>query len=561
MFDPYGWVDQWGYFGAAFFFPHLAEVVPDSPVNGLIAVYLPSALLMKLFSPVFANYLRDLFVLFISTATIGTVVSKATTKKIGMVVIALLISYQYFLTTTGSSYTDGAMLLYLSLSFAILSWAQTQSANRKKLGLIGFGFLYGLMIYTAILGLVYLLPLVLFFLLEQNQGEERKSFWKDLSRFLKFSTIGVLFATFALQLIYSTYSSGFFFTSNIEKFFGYTAGNDYRAPAFSVWLPGASWLVLPGAISVAALGCLIIRLGNSTKLEFLPTDKLLILAPITFTMSLLIQLVVHQYSLQFLYFNQTLPVYFLSLGALIQQIVSKKQDENYWLTLSGFTAVAVLLFSRSIDFSSYTLVKVLLNALALNSSQLILFLCFLMGSSVILMATIKSKLAPFALSIVLLLSVFSFSPAYGCFLCYNSNAVAIQPAPASSSEAILRNVVDLSRLIDRIDRHRRAKLWFSESEPLGPIFRQVNAVTYLNSPSSRVSKSFPAITDPGSPIGSESSGFADTSTVILLSSDPESTQVGSLSAATAGFVFKNSDTFQLRLRPAGTVYLTVLSDS
>lgn len=561
MFDPYGWVDQWGYFGAAFFYPHLATVVPESPVSGLIAVYLPSALLMKLFSPVFANYLRDLFVLFISTAIIGTVVGKATTKKIGMIVIALMISYQYFLTTAGSSYTDGAMLLYLSLSFAILSWAQTQKINRKRLGLIGFGVFYGLMIYTAILGLVYLIPLILFFLLEQNQGEEKKSFWEDLSRFLKFSMVGVLLTTFALQLIYSTSSSGFFFTSNIEKLFGYTAGNDYRAPAFSVWLPGASWLVLPGAISVAALGSIIIRLRNSTKLEFLPTDKLLILAPVTFTMSLSIQLVVHQYSLQFLYFNQTLPVYFLSLGALIQQIVSKKQDENYWLTLSGFTAVGVLLFSRTIDFSSYTLVKVLLSAFALHSSQLILFLFFLVGSSVILLATMKPKLSPLALSIILLLSVFSFSPTYGCFLCYNSNAIAIQPAPASSSEAILRNVVSLSRLVDKIDRPRQAKLWFSESEPLGAIFRQVNAVTYLNLPTSRVSKSFPAITDLGSPIGSESTGFSNTSTVILLSSDPDSAHVGRLSAASEGHNFKNSNTFELRLSPAGTVYVTVLTDS
>lgn len=561
MFDPYGWVDQWGYFGAAFFFPHLAGAVPESPVNGLVAVYLPSALLMKLFSPVVANYLRDVFVLFITTATIGTVVGKATTKKIGMTAIALMISYQYFLTTAGSSYTDGSMLLYLSLSFAILSWAQTQSVNRKKFGLIGFGFFYGLLVYTAVLGIVYLVPLYLFFSMGQKQKEENIGFWKDLSYFLKFSTLGLLVTTLTLQLTYSTYSSGFFFTSNIEKFFGYTAEKVHHAPAFSVWLPGASWLVLPGTISVAALGCLMIRIRCLAKIQFLPTDKLLILAPITFAMSILIQLVFHLYSLQFLYFNQTLPIYFLSLGALIHKIISQKQEEIYWLTLSGVTAIAVLLFSRSIDFSSYTFTKALLNALSLHSSQLVLFLCFLMGSFVIFLATKNPKLSPLALSTVLVLSVFSFSPTYGCFLCYNSNAAAIQPAPASSSEAILRNVISLSRLIDKVDRNREAKLWFSESEPLGPIFRQVNAVTYLNSPSSRVSKSFPAITDQGNPAGSESTGFSDTRTVILLSSDSASAQVGSTSAASAGFSFKKLNTFVLPLSPAGTVYLTVLSDS
>ena len=561
MFDPYGWVDQWGYFGAAFFFPHLTEAVPDSPANGLIAVYLPSALLMKLFSPVVANYLRDLFVLFISTATIGIVVGKATTKKIGMAVIALMISYQYFLTTAGSSYTDGAMLFYLSLSFALLSWTQTQSANRKNFGLIVFGVLYGLMVYTAVLGIVYVVPLYLFFFMDQKQKEEKRSYWKDLSNFLKFSTLGLLVTTTTLQLIYLTYSSDFFFTSNIEKFFDYTADKVHHAPVFSVWLPGASWLVLPGTISLAALGCLLTRIRSLIQLQFSATDKLLILAPITFIMSILIQLIFHLYSLQFLYFNQTLPIYFLSLGALIHQIISQKQEEIYWLTLSGVTAIAVLLFSRSIDFSSYSLTKVLMNALALHSSQLVLFLCFLVGSSVVFLATRKPKLSPLALSIVLVLSVFSFSPSYGCFLCYNSNAAALQPTPASSSEAILRNVVSLSRLIDKIDRDRQAKLWFSESESLGPIFRQVNAVTYLNSPSSRVSKSFPAITDQGSPAGSESTGFSNTSTVILLSSDPASSQVGSLSATTAGFTFKKSNTFELHLSPAGTVFLTVLSSS
>jgi hypothetical protein len=560
MFDPYGWVDQWGYFGAAFFFPDLAKVIPDSPVNGLIAVYGPSALLMKMFSPVFANYFKDFLVLFLSLASIGTVVSRVTTKKIGMIIIALMTSYQYFLTTAGSSYTDGAMLLYLSLSIALLSWTQLQRGYRQKLGLIGFGALYGLMVYTAVLGIVYLVVLYLFFSIGQKQEEKSSGLWKDLINFLKFSAVGLIITTLILQAIYLTYSSGFFFSSNLEKFFGYTVGNDYRAPAFSVWLPWATWLVLPGSIALAALGCLLIRIRKVSKFRFTPTDKLLVLAPVSFSISLLIQLVVHQYSLNFLYFNQTIPFYFLSLGGLLHLIVSQKQDEKYWLTLSSFTAVGVLLFSRTLDFSSYTFTSVIMRVFELQSPQIVLFLSVLIGASTIYMATRMPPLAPLALSIVLLLSVFSFSPTYGCFLCYNASAAAIQAAPASSSEAIFGNVVKLSRSIDEIDPKRQARLWFSDFESLGPIFRQVNAVTYLNSPTSRVSKSFPELTDLGAPLGSESSGLSDTSTIIILSSDPSSAQVGQLSAANAGTSFEQMVTFEVLLIPAGVVYLTVLSN-
>lgn len=560
MFDPYGWVDQWAYFGAAFFFPHLAEVVPDSPVNGLIAVYGPSALLMKIFSPVFANYFRDFLVLFLSLTSIGTVVARVTTKKIGMITIALMTSYQYFLTTAGSSYTDGAMLLYLSLSIALLSWTQIQTGNRQKLGLIGFGVLYGLMVYTAVLGIVYLGVLYLFFSIGQKQEQKSTGPWNDLSIFLKFSAIGLAITTLILQAIYSTYSSGFFYRSNLEKFFGYTVGNVYRAPAFSAWLPGATWLVLPGSIALAALGCLVIRLRKILKFQFSPNDKLLILAPVSFIILLLIQLVVHQYSLQFLYFNQTIPFYFLSLGGLLHLIVSQKQDEKYWLTLSSFTAVAVLLFSRSLDFSSYTFTSVIMRVSVLHSPQLILLLSIFVGASTIYMATRMPVLSPLALAIVLMLSVFSFSPTYGCFLCYNASAAAIQPAPASSYESILKNVVQLSRFIDNIDPKRQARLWFSELEALGPIFRQVNAVTYLNSASSRVSKSFPELTDVGAPLGSESSGLSNAKTIIILSSDPNSAQVGQLSVANTGFSFENITTSEIVLVPTGVVYVTVLTN-
>ena len=337
-------------------------------------------------------------------------------------------------------------------------------------------------------------------------------------------------------------------------------GNSYRAPAFSVWLPGATWLVLPASISLAALGCLMVRIRKISKFQFAPTDKLLILAPLSFTISLSIQLVVHQYSLQFLYFNQTIPIYFLSLGALVHLAISQKQEEQYWLTLSGFTAIAVLLFSRSLDFSSYTFTSAIMRVFPLDSPQLVLFLSIFIGALTIYLATRIPLLSPLALSVVLLLSVFSFSPTYGCFLCYNASAATIQPAPASSSEAILKNVVHLSSAIDIIDPRRQAKLWFSESEALGPIFRQVNAVTYLNSASSRVSKSFPEFIDLNAPIGSESSGLLNTSVIIILSSDPGSPEVGQLSASNAGASFEHINTIEIHLIPTGVVYFTVLSN-
>ena len=89
---------------------------------------------------------------------------------------------------------------------------------------------------------------------------------------------------------------------------------------------------------------------------------------------------------------------------------------------------------------------------------------------------------------------------------------------------------------------------------------KVNAVTYLNSESSRVSKSFPEFTDLNAPLGSESSGLLNTSVIIILSSDPGSPEVGQLSASNAGASFEYINTIEIHLIPTGVVYFTVLSN-
>jgi hypothetical protein len=77
-----------------------------------------------------------------------------------------------------------------------------------------------------------------------------------------------------------------------------------------------------------------------------------------------------------------------------------------------------------------------------------------------------------------------------------------------------------ARLIDQVDPKRKSKIWYNENEPLGPVFRQINAVSYLNNGNNRVTKSFPDVVEGIQPLGSEGSTLVRGDQILVLSSKP-----------------------------------------
>ncbi len=90
MFDPYGLVDQWAYFGLGHFFPDLRQVLPGQPSGDLLPVIWPSALFQSLLNPTTANAARDIVALLTTSLAIAVHAARATRPLVGLTIAGLV---------------------------------------------------------------------------------------------------------------------------------------------------------------------------------------------------------------------------------------------------------------------------------------------------------------------------------------------------------------------------------------------------------------------------------------------------------------------------------------
>ena len=557
LYNPFGWVDQWAYFGQAYFYPRLVELFPSHPSGDLLPVILPSALLYKFLPPVYANLFRDLIFLSIFLFILFLHIRRFTTTTTGLVVVFLAGGYQYLLSAVGSDYTDGYVITYYALSLYLVSRSRDAQPAQQGAFLIGSGAFFACMVYSAILSVTYLPTLFLYFVL--NFRDRTTTIWSVFTkRSIKFASnyfIGFLATTVFLSCIYWLHADGFFFMNNIRKLFSFVGGA-YTAPPFSLWLADASWLIIPVGVVMASSIYLLINFHRCRTvgtffytLEEKHVITLIVL--VSFTTMLFIELVVKQWSLQFLYFDQTLPITFLGLGVLLGHV---NATTNFRMRIFeiGTTALASLLTLWILDHYVITWQDV--KNLVELKPKTVLFIAMLLTSVFLCLAIYNKALRALAIIFLVVLNVFSFSPTFGNFLCWDAFARNNMPKALSSNESIFLGTIKLAKLIDRIDPDRSASIWYNEAGAFGPLIRQVNAVTYLNSADRRINKAFPNLNDFTGPIGSEGHPPHAGETLLIISLDVDHLQQAVKSLKERGLTIKRASTSQLQLDTSTVIY-------
>lgn len=495
--DPHGWVDQWGYLGQSLDFPKLSQAFPNSPTRDLLPVILPQALAYQLFEPVTANRIHDVIQLTVITASFGTIILRRVGSTISAVTIALLFANPYVLASGGSSYTDGKVSAYFGLALMTLDLSSDRWPKRRFLMLSGF--LLGCVLFSAILN-ISLVPLVIF-----GYASLKVAQLKPENRITSFAKVcfsiglGLLTSVLLFQSIYSIYGDGFFFWRNVKKLFDFTIGGSTRAPEFSQWLPSASWLIIPVAIALASILFLTFRWQTLSPLDrFLSS-----LSPVLFTTLLSINVVIEQWPLQHLYFSQTLPIHYLSFAILLKHSLKGSLIRHVWTQAAIFAGLALVSWTEISVFTFANLHSMLIAHLP-DMTILQLSVACVVCLALLLICQLRFLVfSPITAIILLAISIFSTSPAYGCQLCENGFARVARPDFISSVETSFKNTIAIRETLLKIDSSLSGKIWFDENSPAGPLIRQVNATTYLNEANNRVSKNFPFLTEKAQPVGSE----------------------------------------------------------
>lgn len=516
--DPFGWVDQWGYWGLSRYFPELALAKADLPSTELLPVYLPGALLGNIFDASLANVVLDFAMLLASNFFLYSLTSRFTNRKLGIVALALAALHQYYLSTIGSSYPVAYVSVYLMACLYFTMQAVDVSDNRMRNKCYSFlvGFFAILMISSAILSAIYA-ALIFALAIALFAIKDRSSYFRAYLMFLRTASLGALFSVLILQFAHLFIGEGFYLSSNIEKLLGFTIGNAYRAPDPKVWLADASWLILPFAVAIAS----ILELAGvvKTKSRFENRHAFVAFAVSLLLALSLVNIFVNQWSLQFLYFNQIISVFLVAQAVLLGERIASRLFSFSLVILIALNGISTYLLSEY-TFTYDSIRRLFLADDGYWSQLVFLLSAVLVYALGLFLFREKNFLKLIGIFIVGTLSIYTFSPTYGCFLCLGSKSAEIElPAYAANSHVLLENTRRLSDHLVHLDPDLQSKIWFNELSEVGPLIRQAQAAAYLNDSRNRVSKSFPRLVDKNAPIGSEGSSVFSGDRIVLVAED------------------------------------------
>jgi len=558
MYNPFGWVDHWAYLGHIYFFPKLRALFPAEPSGDLLPLILPSALMYKILPPLVANYVVDIFFLVVFLLSIFALVRKFADTTTAWIVLFLAGGYQYLLSAVGSDYTDGRVIPYYAIGLYSISRARDALPTRQPISLALSGAIFACMVYSAILSCVYALVFWLYFVLDfrEAQGQLLRQFIKRSASFIAYFSLGILLATAIFFAIYWCYADGFFFKNTIVKLLFFLGGG-YSAPPLKEWLAGASWLIFPGAVALASLiyvAVFVIRHHRVHDLCMALEERhvVAIANVVSLSIMLFLNFVIKQWSLQMLYFDQTLPVTFLGLGALLacrkDSAGARLRYAEIAMTAIGSLLVLWLLNRNVVNYSM--LLGFITRTLGANPYNAMLILALL--TCIVLYPWARRDriraLRPAAITYLLLFNAFSFSFLYNPFLCMDGFARHNAPNKILGSNAsIFRATIDLADFLDAIDPQRSCSLWYNEEGVYGPLFRQVNGMAYLNAPIRRINMRFPKLDFFGGPLGSEGHSPQAGEILLVLSLDPALVHLAEVSLQEKGLAIKEPEVHTRRL--------------
>ena len=502
-YNPFGWVDHWSYYGLSYYYPRSQQIFSQLPISELIPVTTINIVLFNLFDVIGARLLRASILLTIGMGFVFYISNIITRSKFRSYLSSVAFAtYLYTLSAAGSDYTEVYIQLELLFSvLCILGFYKEQEIIKENFWLISFGFSIALLMLTAILSIVYIFVLILFYL--SLISAKYKSF--GIYRFILNPLSGLLFGIWFFGMCLYKLNGSIPLINNIKKLFNFLGGA-YQAPEYSLWINEASWLIFPSAIILSSLICILFNI-DKIKLIFgikyngigcLEKKYLLFIISIYFLL-VFINIIIKQWSLQFLYFGQTTPLYFIAMSILIFNL------ENYSKRIKTIICIAFTILAISGYYYSSLAEHNFLEVINLLHNN---YLSPIVISLVILflISILSFKFDHFAciyLAIFVFFNIYSFSPTFGCFTCADGAFKYInRPIYMNSNRKILNLSVYLSRLLDVSDYSRKSMIWFSDDNNLGAITRQSFAMNYLNNERSLINKEYPLLTNFTGPIGS-----------------------------------------------------------
>jgi len=337
MFQGFGHMDPWYYFGMSINFPryqHLNIWYPGERLPWII----PARLLVALFSPVYGWMLLHLFNCWISTLCVYSLIRRIAGSQAALVTAAMLACHPPFLGANGWSYIEGGSISYLLITFALLGAA----AGRRdpRLYLVLAGCCWAATGYTNLFWWLLTPACALFYWAAADR--------LPIRRYLVLGgcfVLGLAITTLIMQsLFYGLY--GFSTRTFYVQQYGMTqwGATLKRGQALSgddsfEWVRNAGWMVFPMLtflVSVAAL----IRHFLGKRLER-PALGLVLAYCYTFvTMAYFTwretQVLRYDY-----YASILIPVEFLALGVLVFAPPAKMRKAMLWCVLG--VALAVIL--------------------------------------------------------------------------------------------------------------------------------------------------------------------------------------------------------------------------
>ncbi len=479
-YSPIGWVDPWAYVGHFFDPVGLRNSLPKAPSGDLLPLIWPAALLYELTDPVWANYLFKLARFLLAAYFYYLFIKNELGRPTAIVSLVSFVSYKYLLIAMGWDYTDGTVVLFLLLTLFLVSKASDSRGGTKYSWLFLSGVSFGLSISTAILSLVFLPILALFYFSKKAINGHGDSV--DLA--ILMPVVGGVCAIVVLSTINWLYTGDFFyFLNTISKlfFFLHQSRIHGHVDGSSDWLFLPLLLILCYPTSLAVRRLLSKNIDNSA-IEQDRREALFWILNLASTLILFVlEFRFNQEAVSnFSYFNQSLPFVFASAaGTIIFPLVKNLRRDGQILGFSALLTVGALGFLNTVN----------------NEHHLkLVFTVITAGLLVALLIRFRAR------SVALILAITSFWLInYDPKLNYLLRNPETSRSAISSREDMLLIDAKWVKFVQQVDPGRKKFLWYNADEPNG-FLRSLATSSHLWQ--GRVlNEHYPIVTEPMGEVG------------------------------------------------------------
>ncbi len=245
IFTPVGLIDPWVYYG---YFHNLVaferDLFPGTYYGSRLPWLLPGYAVNRLFSPVAANYILHLSVVYVALFSLYVLLKAATDRRTALVGALLLAFYPYFWSAAGWDYIDGAGVAGFLLAMVFVMRAASTGA---RLDLLAAGAIYAAVFYMNVVWLAFG-PLLGLGYLVYNRVQRGATLFASLRQIAIWGALGFVLTTCCLASIsYSIDRIYFFYRPSLAFALALSHSvNPWQKPV-GEWIRNALWLLLPAA--------------------------------------------------------------------------------------------------------------------------------------------------------------------------------------------------------------------------------------------------------------------------------------------------------------------------